>query len=109
MQKYADEFYEETGKTMASTREMVQWAIATGRWQRQDEVALKQCAKDFARAMREDYTTDSKGRRVRRKDAAFIEKDGKQITLWADSEYADREFMEVAFKQRRNQIVGDCY
>jgi hypothetical protein len=73
----------------------------------------RMCANDLAEAMREEYITDSRGRPVRKLHAARFpgaDEDGKktQQTLWADIDTAPREFMEVAFQQRREQIVGDC-
>ena len=38
----------------------------------------------------------------------MVEKDGKQSAFWADMRKAPREHMEIAFQQRRQQIVGDC-
>lgn len=40
--------------------------------------------------------------------AARIPKDGQQLVFWADIRTADRRHMEIAFQQRRHQIVGDC-
>ena len=40
--------------------------------------------------------------------AARVKRNGQQITLWDDMRTAGREFMNVAFKQRRQGIVGDC-
>lgn len=34
---------------------------------------------------------------------------GEQQTLWADIRTASREHMEVAFQQRRRQVVADCH
>ena len=58
--------------------------------------------------MREEYITDPQGRTVRAKHVARVERDGEQIPLWADIRTADRQHMEIAFQQRRQQIVGDC-
>jgi hypothetical protein len=110
MQRLADEFYEVTGKTTASTKEMAKWAISTGKWQRHEDAALRQCAQDFADALREDYDTNPKtGRRYRTKHVAPVKRGSKSEMLWADMKRAAREFMESAFRLRRNQIVGDCY
>jgi hypothetical protein len=38
----------------------------------------------------------------------MIEKDGKQASFWADMRKAPHGHMEIAFQQRRQQIVGDC-
>lgn len=109
MQDLADEFYKTTGKVEASTREMARWAITTGKWQRHEEAALKQCAQDFADALRENYETDPAGRRYRTKHAAPGKRGSKTVMLWADMKRAAREFMEAAFRLRRNQVVGDLF
>lgn len=35
-------------------------------------------------------------------------RNGRQAEFWADMQTAPREHMEIAFQQRRQQIVGDC-
>lgn len=110
MQSLADEFYQTTKRTSASTKEMARWAIETGKWQRHEDAALKQCAQDFADALREHYATDlATGRRYRTKHVAPVKRGGKSVMVWADMKRAAREFMEAAFRLRRNQVVGDCY
>ena len=52
--------------------------------------------------------TDRKGRRVRVKHPVVTRKGAEQTVLWDDLRTAPRKHMEVAFAQRRNQIVGDC-
>ncbi len=59
--------------------------------------------------MREEYFTDPQGRRVRAKHVARQPQNGKQISLWSDMRIATRDHMEIAFQQRRQQIVGDCH
>lgn len=58
--------------------------------------------------MREEYITDRRGRRVRAKHPVRTRRGGEQITLWDDIRTAARPHMEMAFQQRRNQIVGEC-
>ncbi|HUT73485.1 MAG TPA: hypothetical protein VM221_01470 [Armatimonadota bacterium] len=58
--------------------------------------------------MREQYVTDPQGRSVRAKHVARVNRNGEQLPLWADIRSASREHMEIAFQQRRQQIVGDC-
>jgi len=70
---------------------------------------MDQCAEQLSRAMREEYIQDPQGRMVRAKHAARVERDGEQLVLWDDIRTADRRHMEIAFKQRRHQIVGDCH
>jgi len=58
--------------------------------------------------MREDHITDPQGRIVRAKHVARVNRNGEQIPLWADIRTASQQHMEIAFKQRRQQVVGDC-
>ena len=60
------------------------------------------------RAMREEYTTDPKGRRVRVKHPATFKRGNEQMVLWDDMRTAPRSHMLLSFQQRRGQIVGDC-
>jgi len=92
----------------ASARSIAAWAIRTGRWKPHGELAVKVCAEDISRAMREEYMTDSRGRRVRVKHPAAVRRGEEQTVLWDDIRTAPRTHMELAFAQRRNQIVGDC-
>lgn len=92
----------------ASTHEIATWAIQTGNWKPLHSSMVDMCADQLARALREEYITDSQGRRVRAKHAARVRRHDRQITLWADIRDADRRHMEIAFQQRRQQIVGDC-
>ncbi|MDQ3701021.1 MAG: hypothetical protein M3442_08900, partial [Chloroflexota bacterium] len=78
------------------------------RWQPQPGKVIGQLAEQLARAMREEYIVDAHGREVRTKHAARTERDGVQGVFWADIRSAPRAYMEIAFQQRRQQIVGDC-
>jgi hypothetical protein len=62
----------------------------------------------MAKAIREEYGTDDKGRRYRLNHAVRITKSGVQLTFWAVMGFAPRRHMEMAFTQRREQVVGDC-
>ena len=93
----------------ATSREVARWALDTGAWQPQPADLVNQCADQLSRAMREEYTVDPQGRTVRSKHAARVpDGEGHQMTLWADIRTASPAHMEVAFQQRRQQIVGDC-
>lgn len=92
----------------ASTHEIAAWAVRMKLWQPQPSAVIDQCANQLARAMREEHITDPQGRVVRAKHVARIDRAGEQIALWADIRDASREHMEIAFQQRRQQIVGDC-
>lgn len=108
MQRLADRYMRETGRTEVTAREIAIWAIENDHWKPQPSILVRQCADEFSRAMREDYLTDPQGRRVRVKHVAIIHKDREQIPLWADMRFATRKHMETAFQQRRQSIVGDC-
>lgn len=93
----------------ATTRQIARWAIANGLWKPEPSAVVDQFARELARAMREEYITDPQGRTVRAKHAARIKADsGEQQVFWADIRSASRTHMEIAFQQRRQQIVGDC-
>lgn len=76
----------------------------------------RQFRADMAKALREGYFTDDRGRNVRRYHAAktiHCDEFGVYVqgVLWADM-LSDppprRDHMETALKQRREQVVGDC-
>ncbi len=108
LQQFADEYFAETGKESATTKEIARWAIKTGRWEAPTDLALRQCRQDFSRAMREQYITDDNGQPVRAKHVARIVRDSQQLHLWSDIRHASHKHMAVALQQRREQIVGDC-
>ena len=104
------DLYRSAGQTWPATSHQIgEWAITHGHWQLGRGIAVTRCAEDIARAMREVYVTDRKGRRVRRYHAARTRRGNQQLTLWADIDSAQRGHMELAFAQRRQQIVGDCH
>jgi hypothetical protein len=108
MQRIANLYRQSCQPIPATTHQMAAWAIHEGLWQPQPDALINQCAEELARAMREEYITDPQGRPVRAKHAARFKIDGGQKSLWDDIRTAGRNFMEIAFKQRRQQIVGDC-
>lgn len=108
MQRLVEEYRKSGQPWPATARDMAAWAVRSKRWEPSPEAAIEQCADDFSRAMREEFITDRQGRRVRAKHAARREVNGEQQTFWADLRTAPREHMEIAFAQRRQQIVSDC-
>lgn len=92
----------------ASTHEIASWAVRTQRWQSQPADVIERCAEELAHAMREDYIGDPLGRTVRAKHVAKVKRRGRQTSLWADIRTASHDHMEIAFQQRRHQIVGEC-
>lgn len=108
MQRLVEEYRRAGNPWPATTYEMAAWAVRSGRWEPPRELAIDRCADDLAKAMREEFITDRQGRRVRAKHAARREVNGEQMTIWADLRTAPREHMEIAFAQRRQQVVADC-
>lgn len=108
MQAITNKYIESGQPWPATSRQIAAWAVKKGLWQPHRERVIAQCAEDLSRAMREEYVTDAQGRSVRAKHAARLRKGGEQMVLWADIRTAPRGHMEIAFAQRRKQIVGDC-
>lgn len=108
MQKIVEEYRLSGEPWPASTKAMAAWAIASERWALPDSAAIKKCAEDLATAMREEYMTDSKNRRVRLLHPATVHRNGEQMVLWDDIRTAPRKHMQLSFQQRRQGIVGDC-
>ena len=97
--------YIEAGEEWPATvRQIASWAVREKLWAPHPSSLVNQCAEDLAQAMRDEYIVDPQGRKVRAKHAARVE----QGVLWADIRTASRDHMEIAFKQRRRQILSDC-
>ena len=102
--------YEAAGNSMPATaREVARWAIRNKLWAPRPSDVESQCAEELARAAREEYRTDINGRRYRAKHSVRVDKNGTQLSFWADIDSAPRSHMERAFAQRRRQVVGDCW
>jgi hypothetical protein len=94
----------------ADLREVGAWAIREGLWHPKPSDLQERFAREMADALREEYRTDSAGRRYRAKHAVRATNfDGKQMSLWDDIDTAPRPHMEKAFAQRRRQIVSDSH
>lgn len=108
MQKIVDDYRLSDQPWPASAKTIAEWAILNGRWQLPAAAVRKRCAEDIAAAMREEYITDAKGRRVRLLHPATTKGTSGQLVLWDDIRTAPRGHMEISFQQRRQGIVGDC-
>jgi hypothetical protein len=108
MQQIVNQYRLGGGSWPATAREIAEWAMRTKRWQLPPSAAVQVCTRDIAEAMREEYITDANGHRVRVKHPISIRRGGEQTTIWDDMRTAPRRHMEMAFAQRRNQIIGDC-
>jgi hypothetical protein len=100
-------FREANNNKPATTLEIADWAIRKGLWSPHPVEVRSQLSEELSQAMREEYLHDPQGRRVRAKHAAHDE----QGVLWVDirdSRPDTRQYLEIAFQNRRQQIVGDC-
>jgi hypothetical protein len=51
IQRLADRYMREIGRTEVTAREMALWAIRNNYWKPQSSVLIRQCADEFSRAM----------------------------------------------------------
>lgn len=108
MQKIVEEYRLTKQPWPASAKAIADWALQTKRWELPLAAVRKRCAEDIAAAMREEYTTDRKGRRVRLLHPAPLLGSPGHTIIWDDIRTAPRVHMEVSFQHRRIGIVGDC-
>lgn len=108
LQTHKNEYLQETGKNLVTTRELAVWAIATGRWEPPPDLALRKCREDYSRALHEEHIKDADGQPVHVNQAARHRIGGGQMTFWGDIRTIPRAHMEASSTQRREQIVGEC-
>jgi hypothetical protein len=107
-QEVVDQYMASGQPWPTTARQIAEWAIQNKAWIPPRGSLVNLCADQLSRAMSEEYITDAQGRRVRAKHVVRTQQGGKQLYLWDDIRTADHVHMEVAFQQRRNQIVADC-
>lgn len=101
--------YRQSGQEWpASSADIARWALKNKKYDLRTPTIEKIVRRELAQAMREEYITDAKGRRVRAKHPAKVKRNGEQITIWDDIRTAPRTHMEMAFANRRNHIVAEC-
>lgn len=108
LQQIWRKYESEHGAVPATAREAVAWGVSRGMIEMPEVDPLDKLASDMSDALREEYATDSEGRRYRVNHAVRVTKGGVQYTFWAIMRDAPKEHMQKAFIQRREQIVGDC-
>lgn len=109
LQRIWRQYEERHGRKAATARDVVTWGVERGLLALPEIDPYDKLAEEMSRALREQYATDSEGRRYRVNHAVRIYKGGVQSTFWAVLDYSPRSFLEKAFAQRRKQIVDDCY
>jgi hypothetical protein len=102
------EYMEEFNVEEVDLEEVAQWAVSTGRYQRQPISILKQCKEQLAEACRSEQFTDPQGRDVRTMHPVRIVDGPKQMVFWADFRTARPSHMRLSFQQRRRAILDDC-
>ncbi|WP_224244219.1 hypothetical protein [Hyalangium gracile] len=92
-----------------TAQEVAEWAVKKGLEPKPVPVdPMAKLAEEYSKAFREEHRRDPRtGRTYRANHAVTVAKDGKQYTIWGDIDEEPRAFMEKAFKQRREQVVGD--
>ena len=93
----------------SSMRQAVAWAVADGLLELPEVDPFDVLAELMVQAVREEYKTDSQGRRYRVNHAVRATKSGVQYTFWGVMGYAPHDHMEKAFAQRRELIVGENF
>jgi len=109
LRRYFREFLGEKKDGRPFTKEEIaRWALSTGRIRRErgyaDRLVEQKLAGEFAEVMREETTTDSKGRTTREMLAARV----SGVIRWNSRDRSDRRFAELSYGQRREMIVADC-
>jgi hypothetical protein len=108
LQRIIREYRQSDQKWPASTADIARWALENNRYDLRAPTIERVVRRELAQAMREEYITDPKGRRVRAKHPAKVMRNGEETMLWDDIRTATRGHMEIAFANRRNHIVGEC-
>lgn len=108
MQKLFKEYEADNNHEPTGTRVVVRWAIEKGLLEIPEIDPVDVLAGKMARALRAEHAVDAEGRSYRVNHAIKVMKDGVQQTFWGIMGFAPREHMEMAYTQRREQIVSDC-
>src|SRR5687767_1348477 len=82
------------GHPATSLHEVSRWGVAAGLLTLPDVDPYEILASEMAKALREEYKVDAKGRRYRVNHAVRITKAGVQLTFWAELGHAPRSHME---------------
>ena len=88
-----------------SVSDLADWAMRHGRYEPPPAKVRKQCERDFAAMFRQRYVKNEEGEKVRVMHAVRMQ----QSSLWDDVHTISRKMMETSLRQRRQQVVHDCY
>ncbi len=89
-------------------RVVAQWANETGRWTPRPYNPVHECAKELARAAREEKYVDPQGREVhRRVSYSYTDEQGQKRWRFTDIVNAEPEKMAMSAQHRRRASLGD--
>lgn len=109
MQRIFRLYQEQVTDAPTPLSEVFRWAQKKSLWELRPDDGYKIFAKEMQRALRNEYRTDTAGRRYRAKHAVRTTVNRKQTSLWTDIDTAPHKHIVKSVAQRRKQIVGDCY
>ena len=104
------EQYEKAGMpTPATSREIATWALQNGLLKPKERDIIGELADDIARAQREVYRVDGRGRKYRAKHAVRTNIAGVAFARWGDIDKDAPDFIRKSLHQKRRHIAGECY
>ena len=109
MQAIFNRYREEVREAPTALDDVYTWASNNGLWKPREESIRAQFKEEMAQALREEYRTNSAGRRYRAKHAVRHMFAGKQMSFWGDIDKDPRDYMEIAFQQKRRRVAGELH
>lgn len=110
LQRLIQHYREETGNDSVDMHEVAKFAAARGYPLPNPKSPIERLAEEFSSAAREEVRHDQvTGHPYRANLAVKQSSNGQQLTLWYDIDAAPRKVAQMAFVQRREQMVGDAY
>ena len=101
-----EEWAQVNGTDTIDVDQAAEWAVSTGRYQREPISPENQCKLDMRRALRQATYLDPQGNKVRRMHALRGWK-GEQTTLWVDVRIGKPDVMKEVFEQSWMGIAND--
>lgn len=108
LQGMVHEYMQEHNVSEVDLDEVADWAVSTGRYQREPIGIVKQCRAQLSEACRSEHFMDPQGRDVRSMHPVRIVEGSRQMVFWADFRTARPGHMRLSFQQRRQAILADC-
>jgi hypothetical protein len=109
MQQIFDRYRKDVHDAPTALDDVYDWATRSKLWEPSEESKRAQFKEDMAQALREEYRTDKAGRRYRAKHAVRHMFKGRQMSFWGDIDTDPRDYMVIAFQQRRRRIAGEVH